>query len=108
MLLSMSKQFFTARLFTLIILDPCCIWASSPSEGISHLLFFQRIAKFRLTSPAMDGLPVGLSHLGFFVGTEGNLNKPALRGPAKVPPHLARKQPACSHFYLTGFSPISP
>ena len=108
MLLSMSKQFFTARLFTLITLNQNIILAFSSIEGISYLPFFQRIAKFRLTSPAMDGLPVGLSHLGFSGGTEGNLNKPDLRVRAKVPPQLARKKPACSHFYLTGVSPILP
>lgn len=107
MLLSMSKQSFTARLFTLSTLVLRCIWSSSPCEDISYLLLFQRTANFRLTSPAMDGLPVCLSHLDFSVGEAGNLNEPEPTGLAKVPPHLARNKPACNQFYLTDFSPIS-
>lgn len=101
MLLSMSKQFFAAQVFTHSTLNSGCILTSSPYEGISYLLLFQRAAKFCLTSPAMDGLPVGLSHLGFSVGTEGNLNKPDRREQAKIPP-------PCSQFFLTRVSPISP
>lgn len=107
MLLSMSKQFFAARLFTHVSLNAVCICALSPSQAISEPLAFHSITKFSFISPAMDGFPVCLFHLAFSVGTGENLNIPELSGLAKVAPHLARKNHACNQLYPVGVSPVS-
>lgn len=75
MLLSMSKQFFTARMFTHSVLNDTCIWDSALSEGASQLLSFHTIECFGVSSPAIHGGPVCLSQSGFSVANGGILSK---------------------------------
>lgn len=97
MLLSMSKQFFTARLFTHSALNDNCIEDFPLPEGASQLLSFHTIEYFGLSSPAMDGRPVYLSQSGFSVGSGGILSKSEWRGwPGYLCALHARDLPATS------------
>lgn len=108
MLLSMSKQFFAAQMFTYSTLNEKCIWPFPSFEDISQLFFLHATGDFPLSSPAMDGFPVCPFQLGFYGRHWWHLERIRMPGLAKVSLRLVRKRPTCNQVYLSDVSPISP
>jgi hypothetical protein len=107
MLLSMSKQVFTERMFTDITLNLKSIESAFPTEVVFQLLAFHNLTNACLKSPAMNMLSACPSRLCLSVGAESSLSKAELQELAKVRLFLVRKLSACNQLGLVDPCPIS-
>jgi hypothetical protein len=92
MLRSMSKQRFTARLFTYLTSDTPNKSRARGPEAIPQLFCFDHVATTPLKGVGLDRFPVRSPRLFFSVGTGSNLKicEPPRAGVSSAPPHIAK------------------
>jgi hypothetical protein len=96
MLRSMSKQTFTARMFTYVTRNINNNKCSPGPEPFPQLLCFDHLSKIPLKGAELNRFPVCSSRLPFSVGAGSNLNplEPSRADRSSAPPH--RSKPVCN------------